>query len=510
MKGQEPFEGRYQVLETLGTDEIGVTYLVKDRESGDQLSLRNLLPSIVADSALSQELETEFKLAKSLRHPNVGALYEFSWLEGKSGAFIVMEYIQGERLRDFLFKQPDGRCDKPTFHSLALQILSAIEHAHQAGVTHRDLTPDNIMITSKGSVKVIDFGIDAIIREMYFKSTGNLPFLSTHYVPSDPLPDPVSHISPMMDIFSIGCVFYEMLGGNLPFYRGDTILGQRDERTNPFSGVSQHLNNLILQCMSNDNRRRPRSVTEIQTAVQFSFVTHEEEEPIVEEQKKEVALAEEVPPTLVRKEASGIRVALASVCLVIILAAVWWYQVNKLPTGLQVAKQEESTAGETNQKEPNEADGDLPVVTETMPLDVEFVRSAEKVLQDKYVPVRVTAKSQETTVSYQRTTDYQVTPSQLSKGKPARAQPTDLPDLPLLDRYTIQVGAFRIEESARRVLSQLLAKDYSGRVEQPEIGENPYYYVWIGQFTSRAQASQIQTELKADGVETYIKKVAVQ
>jgi len=145
-----------------------------------------------------------------------------------------------------------------------------------------------------------------------------------------------------------------------------------------------------------------------------------------------------------------------------------------------------------------------------MPLDVEFVRSAEKILQDKYVPVRVTAKSQETTVSYQRTTAYQVTPSQLSKGKPARAQPTDLPDLPLLDRYTIQVGAFRIEESARRVLSQLLAKDYSGRVEQPEIGENPYYYVWIGQFTSRAQASRIQTELKADGVETYIKKEAVQ
>ena len=154
MKGQEPFEGRYQVLEALETDELGVTSLVKDRESGDQLALRTPLPSIVADSALSHELETEFKLAKSLRHPNIGALYEFSWLEDEGGAFIVMEYIQGERLRDFLFKQPDGRCDKPTFHSLAFQILSAIEHAHQAGVTHRDLPPDNIMITSKGSVKV--------------------------------------------------------------------------------------------------------------------------------------------------------------------------------------------------------------------------------------------------------------------------------------------------------------------------------------------------------------------
>ena len=482
MKGQELFEGRYQVLEDLGPDEIGYTYLVKDRESGDQLALRDLLPSIVADSALSQELETEFKLAKSLRHPNIGALYEFSWLEGK-GAFIVMEYIQGERLRDLLFKQPGGRCDKPTFHSWAFQILSAIEHAHQAGVTHRDLTPDNIMITSKGSVKVIDFGIDAIIREMHFKNTGNPPFLSTHYVPSEPLPDPVSHLSPMMDIFSIGCVFYEMLGGNLPFYRGDTILGRRDERTNPISGVSQHLNNLILRCMSNDKSRRPRSVTEIQTTVQLSSVTHQEEEPIVEEQKKEVTLAEEVPPTLVQKEASGMRVALASVCLVIFLAAFWWYQVNELPTGLQVAKQEESTAGGTNQKGPNEADGDLPVVT---------------------------AKSQESTVPDRRTTDFQITPSQLSKGKPARVQPTDLPDLPLLDRYTIQVGAFRIEESARRALSQLSEKDYLGRIEQPEVGEDRDYHVWIGKFTSRAQASRLQSELKADGFETYIKKMAAQ
>jgi len=480
MKGQELFEGRYQVLEALGTDEIGVTYLVKDRESGDQLVLRDLHPR---ESALSQELETEFKLAKSLRHPNIGALYEFSWLEDKSGAFIVMEYIQGERLRDFLFKQPGGRCDKPTFHSLAFQILSALEHAHQAGVTHRDLTLDNILITPKGSVKVIDFGIDAIIREMHFKYTGNPPFPSTHYVPSDPSPDPVSHASPMMDIFSIGCVFYEMLGENLPFYRGDTILGQRDERTNPISWLSQHLNSLILQCMNNDKSRRPQSVTEIKTAVQLSSVTHQEKEPIVEEQKKEVTLVEEVPPTLVQKEAYGIRVALASVCLVIILAAFWWYQVNELPTGLQVAKQEESTAGETNQKEPNEADGDFPVVT---------------------------AKSQESTVPYQRTTDFQVTPSQLSKGKPARAQPTDLPDLPLLDRYTIQVGAFRIEESARRVLSQLLAKGYSGRMGQPEMGEDRNYYVWSGRFTNRVQASRIQTELKTDGFATYIKKVAGQ
>ncbi|MEE8373329.1 MAG: SPOR domain-containing protein, partial [Dehalococcoidia bacterium] len=82
--------------------------------------------------------------------------------------------------------------------------------------------------------------------------------------------------------------------------------------------------------------------------------------------------------------------------------------------------------------------------------------------------------------------------------------------LPLLDRYTIQVGAFRIEESARRVLSQLSEKDYLGRIEQPEAGEDRDYYVWIGQFTSRTQASRLQSELKADGFETYIKNMAAQ
>jgi len=171
MKPPRLVEGQYLILERLGKDEVGAAFLVEDQESGARVVLRSLRPSIVSDPDLSQKLEREVKLAQSLRHAHIRALYEFCWTKDKSEAFIVMEYIQGETLRDYLFKQRGYRCDKAAFYTLANQILSAIDYAHQAGVTHRDLTPDNIMITSEGSIKVSDFGIDATIKEALFKNT---------------------------------------------------------------------------------------------------------------------------------------------------------------------------------------------------------------------------------------------------------------------------------------------------------------------------------------------------
>ncbi len=193
---------------------------------------------------------------------------------------------------------------------------------------------------------------------------------------------------------------------------------------------------------------------------------HQQEPPMVENLIKQVPLnekiplaKEELPPTLSQEKRPGRRVALVSGYLVTILALLWWFQPSQIFSGSQMRTQEES------------------VVREMQPANL---------------PIPQTA------------------PSQLSEDKPATAKSTVLPDSSRSDRYTIQVGAFGNQESARTVLSQLLAKSYAGRMGQPEMGEDRYYYVWSGQFTNRAQASRIQTELKADGFATYIKKVAAQ
>ena len=191
---------------------------------------------------------------------------------------------------------------------------------------------------------------------------------------------------------------------------------------------------------------------------------------------------EELPPTLSQEKRPGRRVALVSGYLVTILALLWWFQASQLLSGSQMRTQEESVVREKNQQGSDAEKGGFAIMPETMLREI----------QPANLPTP------------------QTEPSQLSEDKPATTKSTVLPDTSRSDRYTIQVGAFGNQESARRVLSQLLAKSYAGRMGQPEMGGDRYYYVWSGQFTNRAQASRTQTELTADGFATYIKKVAAQ
>ena len=165
--------------------------------------------------------------------------------------------------------------------------------------------------------------------------------------------------------------------------------------------------------------------------------------------KKVPPARERLPLTLVSTRGSGRKFALLSGGLVIILGAFWWYQSSQLSSGLQVETQEESSGEET-------------------------------------------------------------APGQLSEDKPPPAKLTGRLESSLSDKYTIQVGAFGTEEAAQKVLSQLSAKGYSGRIEQPGRGADRYYHVWVGEFTSTEHASQFQTRLKADGFQAYIKRTAGQ
>jgi len=216
----------------------------------------------------------------------------------------------------------------------------------------------------------------------------------------------------------------------------------------------------------------------------------QQESPMEENLIKQVPLnekiplaKEELPSTLSQeKQPPGRRVVWLFGYLVTMLALFWWYQSSQLLSGSQMRTQEESVVREKKQQGSDVAKGSFSIIPKTMLREMQ--------------PANLTT--------------LQTAPSQLSKGKPATAKPTVLLDSSRSDRYTIQVGAFGNQESAQRVVSQLLAKGYSGRMGQPEMAEDRYYFVWSGQFTNRAQASRIQTELKVDGFATYIKKVAGQ
>jgi len=203
------------------------------------------------------------------------------------------------------------------------------------------------------------------------------------------------------------------------------------------------------------------------------------------------------PRKLAQKKGSERKVLWVFGYLVIIVAAFLWYQSSQLSSSAQIRTQEESSAGEQQQQqESNGAEGSFPMVPGTMPEEVQPAQSREAAAEDRDVPAKSTTA--------------QTAPSQLIEDTSATTNPEDLADASLSERYTIQVGVFGSEEAADRVLSQLSATGYSGpaRIEQPERGTDRFYRVWVGEFITREQASRFQTQLKIDGFETYIRKMA--
>jgi serine/threonine protein kinase len=564
-------EGRFKLLGHLGKDEIGATFLVEDQNSGKQVALRKLRTSIVFDDNLNDSLLEGFERARSLLHPHICAIDEFLKQEDSHAVLIVMEYVPGETLRDFLFKQPNYRCDEAAFLGLAGQILSAMEHAHQAGVTHRDLTADNVMITTKGSVKVIDFGIDAIVKEANFKRWNNPIFLSTFYVSPEQIAgeDP----SPLMDIYSLGCLFYEMLAGQSPFSEKDIVNRLPDDRAEPIPGVSEGLNNLILKCLNSDKSQRPGSVEEMQSvladhespttpppeaasaetpsrAPSLSPEVMMEGEPeeklsvkepahgdvvqearalaqeILGEEKQEIAPLEpassapelappelalpevvpkvfgdeevsseervsdeewvpddDLPFAILKKKESSRRVVLMGGLLLLFAAAFWWYQ-SDLPAG-------SPSIGVT--EEPAVV-GDLPG---GVPEEPPQKPPAEPAESPSRTPNRVVQAPDEENGIEDPTEQAGRGDSDAGGPRPSGTSPSN--------GFTIQVGAFGTEVAARRVLMQLSDKRYSGRIVPPGAGANGLFRVLVGGFSSKNEASQFQTRLKADGFPTLIK-----
>jgi serine/threonine protein kinase len=173
-----------------------------------------------------------------------------------------MEFVEGETLKNFIFRQESHRCDEQAFLKLAKQILAAVAHAHEAGVIHRDLKPQNVMLTASGSVRVMDFGIAANIKETLSRTTSGFIAFSPLYASPEQIQG--SHPQISMDMYSLGCMFYEMLTGQPPFCRGNIEYQQLHVEPKPMEGVSSRLNEAILRCLVKDPRKRCRDVQALQ------------------------------------------------------------------------------------------------------------------------------------------------------------------------------------------------------------------------------------------------------
>jgi serine/threonine protein kinase len=220
--------GHYQILSLLGAGGMGQVYLAKDLKLGRQVALK-LLPAHFLQSAEHvRRFEREALAASALNHPNILTIYEFG-AEGEAH-FLATELVQGENLRQRLAR---GSMTVAEVLDITVQIVAALHAAHEAGIIHRDIKPDNVMMRRDGLVKVLDFGLAKLTEGYGDVTTGGHGDLSvaslTH--PGTVL-GTVAYMSPEQargnemdtrtDLFSLGVVLYEMLAGRRPF-TGETV-----------------------------------------------------------------------------------------------------------------------------------------------------------------------------------------------------------------------------------------------------------------------------------------------
>ncbi|MDR3240446.1 MAG: Stk1 family PASTA domain-containing Ser/Thr kinase [Clostridiales bacterium] len=255
--------GRYAVMERIGVGGMAVVYRAKDKKLDRSVTLKVMREELLSDHEFTMRFQVEARAAASLSNPNIVNVYDVG--QDNSVHFIVMEYIDGVTLKELILKKAPLRNEE--ILGVAMQIASGLAHAHQNGVIHRDIKPQNIMVTTQGAVKVMDFGIARAANGNTMTTTGNT-MGSVHYF--SPEQARGVYVDQKSDIYSLGIVMFEMATGVLPF-DGETAvavaLKQIDEPlpdikgVNP--GVTDDVVNIIRKAASKNTAQRYQSTEEV-------------------------------------------------------------------------------------------------------------------------------------------------------------------------------------------------------------------------------------------------------
>jgi HAMP domain-containing protein/predicted Ser/Thr protein kinase len=263
------FSGRYDVLGTIGKGGMGVVYRARDRQLDEVVALKVLRSDVLKDDpTLIDRFKQEIKLARRITHRNVLRTHDFGETQGTP--YISMEYLEGVTLKDLI--RGKGALPLPVGLRIAKQMCLGLEAAHQEGVVHRDIKPQNMLIIPEtGDLKIMDFGI-ARVSEMKagaagLTSTGTV-MGTPDYMPPEQAQGHAADFR--SDIYSLGVVFYEMFTGHVPF-DGDSVMAvvlahiqkpaPSPRQANP--AIPPELEAIILRCLEKSPAKRYQRVEEV-------------------------------------------------------------------------------------------------------------------------------------------------------------------------------------------------------------------------------------------------------
>jgi len=250
--------GRYRVLERIGGGGMGEVYRAHDPELDRLVALKLLPTHLTADPEARARLKTEARAASALDHPNIAVVHEIGATEPAAGSheperlFIVMAHYAGETLREKIARGPVPMAEALDY---AVQVAEGLVAAHEAGIVHRDIKPANLIVTERGQVKIVDFGLAKVAGAEGTRegtTRGTVAYMS----PEQTRGGPLDHRT---DLWSLGAVLYEMLAARRPFPGVDDavlIHAIRHDEPEPLASflpeVPPELAALVHRCLAKD------------------------------------------------------------------------------------------------------------------------------------------------------------------------------------------------------------------------------------------------------------------
>jgi len=266
---QQGIQDKYEIIRELGRGGMGIVYEAVNKKLGKKVALKKMKPELAINPREKAKFLTEARRVAVLHHPNIVDIYDIieekiplnpPFAKGeKRGIYLIFEFVDGKTIEQLL--NSGKKFEVKEAVKITKQVCEALEYAHGKKIIHRDIKSSNIIVSSSGEAKVMDFGIAREAKDTYSRMTGKDTSGTLAYMAPE---QELGSYSEQSDIFSVGVCLYEMLTGEVPF-NGPNFLAQKERMTyrkireiNP--DISEQIERIIDKCLQPEKEKRYQSV----------------------------------------------------------------------------------------------------------------------------------------------------------------------------------------------------------------------------------------------------------